>query len=168
MPQHYVNVTESQLISFRDSLSLIDHLDPDKSQTLELFLYGIVSSVGVVDAAKEAIAQTSKQQITETQVQLSQVAVAVPLSSDTLYYLTGSGLKLHREDFVYVSGNDGPRQGSFSFSHYKPTLSIRDMQGLVLADSNAWLSQFIRQAGTKLSTKINRNDAAAAAETLLG
>jgi hypothetical protein len=170
MSQHYINVTEEQINSLRDALSLLDHLNPDKSATLDLYLYAMVNSVGVVDAAKEAVAETAEQEMDETQVQISQVAVAVPVSSDTLYYLAGSGLKLHREDFVYVSGNDGPRQGSFAFSHYKPTLSLREMQNLVLADSDAWLDQFVRQSGTKApaTTKIPRDAAAAAAESLLG
>jgi hypothetical protein len=155
MPR-YIDVQAADLDKLHDGLKLLEMVDLDAVRGLDLYLYGISNNPQIVDAAKEAIADS--EELDESDVQLTEVAVAIPLSSDTSYYLNGSGLILRREDFAYLGGGgEGVRTLSFAFSHYHPRVALNYFQKLALASSDAWLDEFLRKEGSNKPAQITPN-----------
>src|SRR5271170_3696597 len=136
MPR-YIEVDAESLSKLHAGLTLLEQVDRDAMRTLDLFLYGLTNNPEIVDAAKEAIADDAE--VEESDVQLTEVAVAIPMGSDIIYYLDGSGLILRREDFAYMgSGGEGIRQMS-------------------LASSHAWLDDFLRKEGSGQAATVKQN-----------
>jgi hypothetical protein len=155
MPR-YIDVNPESLSNLHGALELIESVDREAFRNLDLHIYGITNNPQVVDAAKEAIAENAD--VAEEDVQLSEVAVAIPLSSDIIYYLAGSGLKLHREDFAYNgAGGEGIRTMSFAFSHYKPQVTLSYFNKLALASSDAWLDDFLKKEGSGKPATVTQN-----------
>lgn len=155
MPR-YIEVSAEDLDKLHDGLKLLEMVDRDAVSNLDLFVYGLSNNPQIVDAAKEAIADS--EELAEEDVQLSEVAVAIPMSSDTSYYLAGSGLILRREDFAYMgSGGEGVRTQTFAFSHYHPRVSLSYFTKLALASSDAWLDEFLRKEGSGKPAQITPN-----------
>jgi len=158
MPQRYVDISEQDLHKLRDGLDLLERLDPDKVRELDGYLYAITKDPGVLDAAREAIAAAYEEEIDESDVEVGEIALAIPLSGDILYYLTGSGLKLRKEWFAYAgTGGEGIRSESLGFSHYKPQVTVHNFTHMALGDSDAWLDQFLKQYGTGAKATIKKN-----------
>jgi hypothetical protein len=155
MPR-YIDVNPERLSDLHGALELIESVDREAFRNLDLHIYGITSNPQIVDAAKEAIAENAD--LAEEDVQLSEVAVAIPLSADIIYYLAGSGLKLQREDFAYMgSGGEGVRTMGFAFSHYKPTVNLGYFSKLALASSDAWLDDFLKKEGSGKPAQVAQN-----------
>jgi len=155
MPR-YIEVTPESLGKLHEGLNLLEQVDRDAMATLDLFLFGLTTNQEIVDAAKEAIADNAE--VEESDVQLTEVAVAIPMSSDIAYYLNGSGLILRREDFAYMgTGGEGIRTLSFAFSHYKPRVTLSYFTKLALASSDAWLDDFLRKEGTGQAAQVTQN-----------
>ncbi len=147
MPQRYIEITSDQLSSLHTGLELLEMLDQEAVNGLDLCVYGITTNAQILDAAREAIADS--EELAEEDVQIAEVAVAIPISSDTIYALHGSGVKLDREDFAYMgSGGEGVRNLSFLFGHYKPTVNLNYFSKLAVASSKSWLDDFLRKEGT--------------------
>lgn len=155
MPR-YIDVRPEDLDKLHEGLKLLEMVDRDAVAGLDLYVYGISNNAQIVDAAKEAIADDAE--LDESDVQLSEVAVAIPLSSDTSYYLNGSGLILRREDFAYLGGGgEGVRTLSFAFAHYHPRVTLSYFSKIALASSDAWLDEFLRKEGTNKPAQITQN-----------
>jgi hypothetical protein len=155
MPR-YIDVNPERLSNLHGALELIESVDRDAFRNLDLHIYGITNNPQIVDAAKEAIAENAD--VSEEDVQLSEVAVAIPLSSDIIYYLAGSGLNLRREDFAYQgAGGEGIRTMSFTFSHYKPQVTLSYFSKLALASSDAWLDDFLKKEGSGKPAAVAQN-----------
>jgi hypothetical protein len=155
MPR-YIDVQPADLDKLHEGLKLLEMVDRDAVAGLDLFVYGISNNPQIVDAAKEAIADS--EELDESDVQLAEVAVAIPLSSDTSYYLNGSGLILRREDFAYLgSGGEGVRTLSFAFSHYHPRVALNAFTKIALASSDAWLDEFLRKEGSNQPAQVTHN-----------
>jgi hypothetical protein len=155
MPR-YVEINAERLAHLHEGLELLEQVDREGIRTLDLHLYGITNNPQIVDAAKEAIADS--EELAEQDVQLSEVAVAIPLSSDTVYYLDGSGLILRKEDFAYMgSGGEGVRTQSFAFSHYHPRVTLSYFTKLALASSVGWLDDFLRKEGSGQAAQVTQN-----------
>ena len=155
MPR-YIDVSPEDLEKLHEGLKLLEMVDRDAVNGLDLFLYGISNNAQIVDAAKEAVADN--EELTEDDVQLAEVAVAIPLSSDTSYYLNGSGLILRREDFAYLGGGgEGVRTLTFAFAHYHPRVTLSYFTKLAIASSDAWLDEFLRKEGTNKPAQITQN-----------
>jgi len=155
MPR-YIEVDAESLSKLHAGLTLLEQVDSDAMRTLDLFLYGLTNNPEIVDAAKEAIADDAE--VDESDVQLTEVAVAIPMGSDIIYYLDGSGLILRREDFAYMgSGGEGIRQMSLAFSHYKPRVTLKYFSKLALASSDAWLDDFLRKEGSGQAATVKQN-----------
>jgi hypothetical protein len=153
--QRYIEITEENLLNLHDSLELLEMLDRDKMMELDLHVYGITQEPSLIDAAKEAIADGAENEISEQDVQLTEIAVAIPVSADFLYVLGGSGLKLKREEFAYLGqGGEGIRTLSFAFASFKPTAALSSMSQLALASSDSWLDDYLQQFGNKQPAKI--------------
>lgn len=157
--QYYIDITAEELHKLREALTLLEQLDLEKISQLDLYVYGLTQDAVVIDAAKEALAEylSDETELTEEDIQLSEIAVAIPVSADNLYYLTGSGITLRDEEFTYQgSGGEGIRQADFSFAHYRPKATIGNFSRLALADSNSWLDRFHKQYGTKAQVQIEK------------
>jgi hypothetical protein len=155
MPR-YIDVNADRLSKLHEGLELIESVDRDAFRGLDLFIYGLTNNAQILDAAKEAIAES--EEVAEEDVQLAEVAVAIPLSSDMIYYLAGSGLRLQREDFAYLgSGGEGVRSMSFAFAHFKPTVTLSYFSKLSVASSDAWLDDFLRKEGSNKPAQITQN-----------
>jgi hypothetical protein len=155
MPR-YIDVDPERLSKLHEGLELIESVDREAFRNLDLFIYGITNNAQIIDAAKEAIAEDAD--VTEQDVQLAEVAVAIPLSSDIIYYLAGSGLTLRREDFAYMgTGGEGVRTMSFAFSHYRPKVTLGYFGKLAVASSDAWLDDFLRKEGSGKPAAVTPN-----------
>lgn len=155
MPR-YVEVDAERLSKLHEGLELIESVDREAFRNLDLHIYGITNNPQIVDAAKEAIAES--EEVAEQDVQLAEVAVAIPLSSDIIYYLAGSGLTLRREDFAYMgSGGEGVRTMSFAFAHYRPKVVLNYFSKLAVASSDAWLDDFLRKEGSGKPATVTQN-----------
>ena len=88
-------------------------------------------------------------------MQLSEVAVSIPISGDTIHALTGSGIKLNREEFAYMgTGGEGVSALTFVFAHWKPKASFAYFSRMALASSDSWLDDFLRKYGTAAAAKV--------------
>ena len=155
MPR-YIDVRPEDLDKLHEGLKLLEMVDRDAVAGLDLFIYGISNNPQIVDSAKEAVADDAE--LDESDVQLTEVAVAIPLSSDTSYYLNGSGLILRREDFAYLGGGgEGVRTLSFAFAHYHPRVTLNYFTKIALASSDAWLDEFLRKEGSNKPAQITQN-----------
>jgi hypothetical protein len=154
--QRYIDIDKERLSHLHEGLELLEMVDRDHVAEMDLCLYGITSDPQVLDAAREAIADEAE--LDESDVQLTEVAVAIPISSDTIYALTGSGIRLKNEEFSYLgSGGNGIRSMSFTFAHYKPTVNLNAFSKVGLASSSSWVDDFLRKEGNKQPAKITPN-----------
>jgi len=162
----YIETTEEQLLGLRDSLDLLEQLNRDKIRELDIYLYGTTTDRGLVDAAKEAIADSSYEvEITEEDVNLTEIAVAIPISGDTIYALTGSGFRVDRHiSFAYQSEGEGPRDLNYGASSYRPNISFSVLKNPALADSDLNLGEYLKQYGTggaaQIKPKVRRTEEA--------
>ncbi len=155
MPR-YFDIDADRLSHLHDGLELLEQVDRDGMNNLDLFFYGLTSNAQIIDAAKEAIAES--EEVAEQDVQLAEVAVAIPLGSDTVYLLIGSGMPLRREDFAYMGGGgEGVRTQSFMFAHFKPRVTLSYFSKVALASSDAWLDDFLRKEGTNKPAQVTQN-----------
>jgi hypothetical protein len=155
MPR-YIEIDEKGLIALHDALDLLTSVAPDALEDMALTVYGITNNAGILDAAKEAIADAEELQ--ESDIQLSEVAVAIPITSKGIYRLTGSGLKLDSEEFVFMgTGGEGIRSLSFTFSNYKPTCTFSYFSKAAIASSDSWLDDFLRKHGGGQAAQVTQN-----------
>jgi hypothetical protein len=163
MPQqYYIDVTEQELHALREALPILERIQVGAlSDRLEVYLYGVTKSPAILDAAKEAIAKTyydAPEEIDESDVELTEIALAVPLSSDTLYYLTGSGLKLRKGEFAYkVQEGGGVKDGNLLYADFKPQVSIHDFSHIGISNSDQHANEFLSKHSTAPGAQIKKN-----------
>lgn len=157
--EYYLEIDEDKALKLREGLELLETLDRDAIKEFDLCLYGLTNDPSVLDAAREAIASDSEDEITENDVQLGEVAVAIPINSDAIWALTGSGIKLRKESFVYPGGEgEGPRSGYFFSAQYHPTVTMHSFSHMALASSDSYIDRFLQQVGGKgvVTTQIKK------------
>ena len=159
----YVDINEERLSRLHEGLELLETVDREAMHSLDLYLYGISNNPQLLDAAREAIADS--EELEEQDVQLTEIAVAIPLGADTIYALMGSGIRAKREDFAYIGGaGEGVRSMSFAFGHFKPQITLSAFSKLALASSDSWIDDFLRQEGSgqqaKITPAVHRNQEA--------
>jgi len=154
--QHYIELDKERLTRLHEGLELLEMVDRDHVADMHLCVFGLTSDRQILDAAREAIADEAE--LDENDVQLTEVAVAIPISSDTIYALTGSGIRLKNEEFVYLGGGGkGARSLSFTFAHYKPTVNLNAFSKLGLASSAGYVDEFLLKEGSKQTAQITPN-----------
>jgi len=165
--ERYLNISEDQALKLREGLELLETLDRDAVSELDLCLYGLTNDPQILDAAREAIASDSEDEISEEDVQLGEIAIAIPISSDTIYALTGSGIKLKDEYFAYPGGEgEGTRRGYFFSANYRPVVTIHSFSHVALASSDSWVDDFLEKTGgkgvqpTQIKKKVQRTEEA--------
>lgn len=159
MPR-YIDIDAERLSALHDGLELLEAVDRaeggDAFKSLDLHVYGVTNDPQILDAAREAIADSND--LAEQDVQVSEVAVSIPIGADTIYALLGSGIRLDREDFAYMgTGGEGIRSMSFTFAHYKPTVTLHNFSKLAIASSDSWVDDFLRKEGTGQAATITPN-----------
>jgi hypothetical protein len=147
---NFVTVTDEQLKNLREGLTLIEQVTGyDEDTRLQLTLYGLTSDPSVVDCAKEAVADEAE--IDESQVKIAgEVAVAIPLSGDTLYYLTGSGLQLQGEEIAFSKGGgNGIDTIQTTWAKYRPRITTATFREMAIAGDSWSAATFLQKYGKK-------------------
>lgn len=156
----FFEVSEHALEDARPGLLLVEQLLKDEH--FVPFLYGLTTKTDVLYAAQSAIEDDAGEDEEGNQIEvpkIAEVAVAVPFSSDTLYYLAGSGLMLQNEDIAYFAGDEGARTLSIRWSGMRPRVHVNDFTKMALSDSDLDLDEFLKQYGKGLeatSTTVSR------------
>jgi len=165
---NFLEITEEQMLRLREGLELLETLDRDAIHEIDICFYGLTNDPSVLAAAREVIAsEQDDENVSEEDVELGEIAIAIPLSSDVIYYLTGSGLKLRDEYFSYpgVEG-EGPRRNYLGYAHYHPTVTTHSFQHMALALSDSWVDDYLQKVGghgavaTRIKKKVQRSEEA--------
>ena len=151
----YVEVSKEELQNLRPALSLLERVNHETESVMaDYTLYGITQNPNVLKTASEEVAYG------DSTPQLHQIALAVPLSSDILYYLTGSGLKVGHLAFAYFGeGSEGILTESF-FAQTEDKVTLDDFQHLAVADGDVWLDDYLQKHGqeqTPASQEVQRD-----------
>ncbi len=146
---NFVTVTAEELEKLREALVLIERVTGYDEDRLKLTLYGLTSDSGVIDATKEAIADEAELEETDIKI-AGEVAVAIELSGDILYYLTGSGLKLQTEEVAFTKGGgNGVDSAQLSWAKWRPTVTVRSFREMALATDSWSAATFLQRYGKK-------------------
>jgi hypothetical protein len=151
----YVEVTKDELMALRTGLDIIERVRRENGdEWLELYLYGLTSNTAVLAAVREAVANESEgldEEISEENVNVKEVAIAIALGSDPLYYLTGSGLILRDQSFTFNGeGGEGVRESSLRYGRSEVHVTIHDFTEMAIADNDMYLDKFLTQHGSKV------------------
>ena len=167
---YFTEISPEDLVKLRDGLTILERLDQDSYDNTPYYLYGISSDEGVLSSAKESIAELmtdrseDETQFSENDIELSEVVVEIPISGDVLNALLGSGIKLDKSsEFAYLGGEgEGIRELSFSWSSYKPTVTVKSFSSLAVARDSGWGDKFLAKHGNQIPmrTTIRRNEPA--------
>ena len=147
---YFVDVEHEQLDALRQGLEILERLGEDALP--KLYLFGLAKpDANLTSQVKEAIAEeNSTDNLAPDQIQVASIAVCIRISSDVLNYLTGSGMKLTNEEFVYNGGNEGPQTGSFQWLRgVKPQVTYNSFSQMALADDEYGIDRFLQQYGSK-------------------
>jgi len=164
---HYTELYSGDEERLKDGLTILERV-VDRS-LLDIWIYGITSDPAILDVAKEAIvADTEGSELTldESDIELTEVALALPASSDSLNLLLGSGYPLRDLTFLYQGGEgEGIRDVTFSGSHTTSgTVTIDKLGKRALAESNTYLDEFLRKRGSgtmaQIPKKVQRSEEA--------
>jgi hypothetical protein len=141
----YFTVTEEELNSARPGLTLVERLMEDSS-SFTPFLYGVTSKESILLSAGDALQDDIDEEDGETAPSVNEVALAIPMSAEALYLLTGSGLVLKNEEFAYRAGRDNVRmQWLNDRSGVRVTLG--DFDTVALSDGDTYLDEFLKEYG---------------------
>jgi hypothetical protein len=154
MPAKYQDIDEARLLRLHDGLDILESIDESNGmERLDLFIYGLTTNVSVLDAAREALADEIEAD--ETDVEVSEVAVAVPLYAGQIHRLAGSGVTLQHEEFAYAGpAGEGIRTSTFSMSSYKPAVAVSTLSRMAIASGSSYLIDFFKQYGNKTHAKV--------------
>jgi len=142
----YTSVTESELQAARPGIDLLQSIMD--GEAFEPFLYGITTNAGVLLNVAEAL-DSGVEEGGQAAPSVTEVALAIPLSSDHLHYLTGSGLTLSNEAFSYIAGPDGARTDWLPSNGSKVKVTLRDFAELAICSGDMELDEFLKQYGVK-------------------
>ena len=156
----YITVTKEDLEKLRDGLDIFERLNSDTYNEMDLHLYGLSTDSTILDSASEAIHENGsydEENEGELDIKVPEVAVAIPLSSDIIWDLLGSGMRIRDEEFCYMgTEGEGVRTGSFRWVQFHPSIFLNKFTELAIAESNSWLDDFLKQYGTKQPMQINK------------
>lgn len=145
----YEMVSKEELAALRAALPILERVLEGGS--LELYFYGLTTDRGLLNNASLILEED------EEPVTLSQIAVCVPLTGDTIYYLTGSGLILRDETFAYISGSDGARINNLRTFAGAARLTLDAFTETAMSSTDAWIDDFLTEAVAKV-TKVTSKD----------
>ena len=142
----FIDVTDQSLRAARPGIELVEEVLEDAE--FPIYLYGLTSKETVLLAAAASLAQDD----TGTGPKPSEVAIAFQCRKEALSLLYGSGLTLADQDFAYLIGSDGVRTTTFHLQSGHAKVITSDFNRLALADSDAWLDDFLAKYGMATQT----------------
>ena len=158
-----------ELTKLRDGLEVLERfVDSDALKSLDLWLYGVVTDQYILDIAKEAIIanheesldeQDTEAPLDESDVELTEIAIAVPISySSNIDVLYGRGYPLRELEFAYQSGEgEGIRTlGFYNAYTTSGSIKISDMGEKAVAESDMDLDEFLKDKGKGVAVQIKR------------
>lgn len=145
----YVTVTAQELGHLREGLQVIESLNEYAEPTVEIYFYGLTDNSSLLDAVKEAVSYYSEEEIDEADVVVTEAVFIFRVSSDVLYYLTGSGLTLRDAEVVYIGGaGEGPRTVSISTKYGGVSATVGEFKTMALSRDEFGGEDFLTQYGT--------------------
>jgi hypothetical protein len=152
----YYEIDEKRILALMDGLSMIERLNAEKAADLGHYLYGITTDPGVLSAAKEAIMEGLEEYydeegqttLSEEDIALGEVGLAIPLSSDAIYALfSRHGIDVKGLDYCYASADEkgeGIRDGHFYPSLWvRATVNFGSLRHPVLAEDSFNLKHYM-------------------------
>ena len=131
---YYINVSSEQIEDLRPAIDLLVQLWGEDLDKGALYLYGMVDGNSPIVPSMEASAEANN---------ITYGVVAIPVNSDSLYFLTGSGYSLKHEAFVYVS-NGEIRSGNFGDAQTESVVTLSSFTKLAISSSNTFLDRFLK------------------------
>lgn len=131
---YYINVSAQQVEDLRPAVDLFVQLWGEDLDKGAIYLYGMVDESSPIIPSMEASAGTKN---------ISYGVVAIPVNSDTLYFLTGSGYSMKHEDFVYVD-NSETRTANFADSQSETVVTLSSFTKLAISSSNTFMDRFLK------------------------
>lgn len=151
----YIIVTQHQIEDLRAAMDLFEQLWDEDIDEHALYFYGMVQNepsllTPMEDAVREEndLHQSSK---------INMAAVIIPVSSDVLYYLTGSGLILRDEDFAYISDRE-IRTSSLSWTSQEPRVTLASFSKIALSANSYHAEDFLKWEGTEALESSSSSD----------
>ena len=144
-------VTRKDIETLRPGLQLLE-LALTTEALSDLYLYGLTTDGDVIECAREVLQDemdADDEAEPQTAPALKEVAVALPASPDTLYYLVGSGLRLQHESFAYRTPNEDARTRTFTFASFRPDVRVEDFTTLCLQEGSDYLDEFLKKFGSQ-------------------
>lgn len=149
----YTTITEEQLTHLLDGLKIIETLNEYDEPAVKLYLFGLSSDPTVLDVVRAAVHYwvDDEEGIEESDIKVNEAVVIIPVSSDALYYLTGSGLALADEEVIYTSPGEGPRDVSLRMggSGRRVRVTPNNFSHMAVSRDDVWAKDFLIKYGTK-------------------
>jgi hypothetical protein len=147
----FVQIDAEELSKLRPALQIFERVShASYSEFPSYAVYGFTTDPGLCEHASEIVNDYyADDEEAQAKVNLTAIAVAIPVSADELYYLTGSGLKADVQEFAYSSGGvEGVRTLNFKDSQWQqsaPKMTAEMFSQLALADGDSYLDEFYTQ-----------------------
>jgi hypothetical protein len=165
----YVQISSADVDKLYPALQILERVNHESESSLEYSLYGLTSDPGIIAYAESALQEFYSEEEDGQTFKLTDIAISFPMSSDGVYYLTGSGLRIESQSFAYQTGSDeGVRTAEFSWTPSGgtvPRMTLNDFSVLALADGDSWLDEFYKEFREKISKpeELERTEPAAEA-----
>ena len=143
----FVEVSREELQNLRPAISLLERVNHASSSAgIEYTIYGVCIKPSVLEAAEESVFYWNNEgeEDEEVKYKFAEISIAIPISSDFLYYLTGSGLKLAGLTFAYFTKEEGDRVDEFR-KEARERITLDDFHHLAIADGDSWLGDFLQK-----------------------
>ena len=142
----YIIVTQHQIEDLRASMDLFEQLWGEDVDEHALFLYGMVrDEPALITPMEDAVREENDL---HKAIKINMATVVIPISSDVLYYLTGSGLILRDENFAYISDKE-IRTSSLSWTNQEPRITLASFTKMALAANDYHSEDFLKWEGTE-------------------
>lgn len=141
----YIIVTPHQIDDLRAAMDLFEQLWDEDIDEHALYIYGMVQGdPSLIAPLEEAVREENDL---HEAVKIETAIIVIPVSSDTLYYLTGSGLILKNESFSYLS-NKEIRTSSLGWSSQEPRATLSSFSKIALSANDFHAEDFLKWEGS--------------------
>jgi hypothetical protein len=132
----YYSCSKEDLDSLQPALNILSKIYD--SETFFPYLYAVVKQGEVLQSAAAKIQDWAGE---EEHVEApTAIAVGIPLSSDTLHFLLGSGLYLEDEEFAYLTPGEGSRLANLDS---RARLYLNQIESMAISEDATWLGEFL-------------------------
>lgn len=147
----FTGISIEDLREFHRPLSILEQLyGYEEESPLQLFLFVTTQDSTILELAKDALSEEGTLEEGEEAPTPTAVAISIPFSSDICYYMTGSGLAIKDEEFVYITGEgEGARTCSFKYAGGRAKLTENKVLAYALASDEYYLDEFFTAHGPK-------------------